>query len=89
MTRARTAGRWRACWPGCARSRVVPAVAYVCAVDLPELSVAAVRRAVDALDSAADAAVPLVAGVRQPLAAAYRVDVARWSRHVCRRALAA
>ena len=49
---------------------------YACAVDLPFLTVEAVRRPLEALACGAQAAVPVVAGVRQPLAAAYSVEVA-------------
>ena len=50
--------------------------AYVCAVDLPFLTAEAVRRPLEALTCGAQAAVPVVAGVRQPLAAAYSVEIA-------------
>ena len=49
--------------------------AYVCAVDLPFLTPDAVRRPLEALACGAQAAVPVVHGVRQPLAAAYSVEV--------------
>jgi molybdopterin-guanine dinucleotide biosynthesis protein A len=49
--------------------------AFVCAVDLPSLTPEAVRRPLEALVCGAQAAVPVVAGVRQPLAAAYSVEV--------------
>jgi molybdopterin-guanine dinucleotide biosynthesis protein A len=50
--------------------------AYVAAVDLPFLTGEPVTRAVGALRCGAQAAVPVVAGVRQPLAAAYSLEVA-------------
>jgi molybdopterin-guanine dinucleotide biosynthesis protein A len=50
--------------------------AYVCAVDLPFLTAEAVRRPIAALGCGAQAAVPVVGGVRQPLAAAYSIEVA-------------
>jgi molybdopterin-guanine dinucleotide biosynthesis protein A len=53
--------------------------AYVCAVDLPFLTVEAVRRPLGSLSCGAQAAVPVVAGVRQPLAAAYSVEVAGYA----------
>jgi molybdopterin-guanine dinucleotide biosynthesis protein A len=49
--------------------------AYVCAVDLPFLTAEAVHRAVAALRCGAQAAIPVVAGIRQPLAAAYSLEV--------------
>jgi molybdenum cofactor guanylyltransferase len=54
-------------------------VAYVCAVDLPFLTAEAVRRPLGFLSCGAQAAVPVVAGVRQPLAAAYSVEVAGYA----------
>ena len=51
----------------------------MCAVDLPFLTAAAIRRPLDALTCGAQAAVPVVAGVRQPLAAAYSVEVAGYA----------
>lgn len=53
--------------------------AYVCAVDLPFLDAEAIRRPLEALACGAQAAVPVVAGVRQPLAAAYSVEVAAYA----------
>ena len=53
--------------------------AFVCAVDLPFLTTEAIRRPLDALACGAQAAVPVVAGVRQPLAAAYSVEVAGYA----------
>ena len=50
--------------------------AYVCAVDLPFLTAEAIRRPLEALRCGAQAAVPVVHGIRQPLAAAYSVEVA-------------
>jgi molybdopterin-guanine dinucleotide biosynthesis protein A len=52
-------------------------VAYVSSTDAPMLHPAFVRRVVAALDDELDACVPCVRGFRQPLAAAYRVDLAR------------
>jgi molybdenum cofactor guanylyltransferase len=53
-------------------------VAFVCAVDLPLLHPALVRHVLAALAEApeVEAAVPVVDGRRQPLAAAYRVSLA-------------
>jgi molybdenum cofactor guanylyltransferase len=50
-------------------------LAFVSAVDMPLLDPAFVRRVVDAIGDA-DAAVPVAGGVPQPLAAAYRVELA-------------
>src|SRR3954451_11022750 len=50
-------------------------VAFVTAVDAPDLDPAFVRRVVGAIADG-DAAVPLAGGVPQPLAAAYRVELA-------------
>jgi molybdenum cofactor guanylyltransferase len=49
--------------------------AYVCAVDLPFLIPEAIRRPLQALACGAQAAVPIVGGMRQPLAAAYTLEV--------------
>lgn len=50
-------------------------IGFVCSTDLPFLHPAFVRRVTGALDGA-DAALPLVDGHRQPLAAAYRTSLA-------------
>lgn len=52
------------------------ATAFVCAVDMPLLDAAFATRVLAALDSGAEAAVPVVDGRLQPLAAAYRSEVA-------------
>jgi molybdopterin-guanine dinucleotide biosynthesis protein A len=51
-------------------------VAYVSCTDAPMLHPAFVRRVVASLDDELDACVPCVRGFRQPLAAAYSVDLA-------------
>ena len=53
--------------------------AFVCAVDLPFLAAEAIRRPVEALTCGAQAAVPVVGGIRQPLAAAYSVEIAGYA----------
>jgi molybdenum cofactor guanylyltransferase len=50
-------------------------VAYVSSTDLPLLHPAFVRRVVGALDNDVDVVLPEVGGFRQPLSAAYRVDL--------------
>ena len=50
-------------------------VAYVSATDVPLLHPAFVRRVVGALDGEVDVVLPEVGGYRQPLSAAYRVDL--------------
>lgn len=52
------------------------ATAFVCAVDMPLMDAAFALRVLAALDDGADAAVPVVDGRLQPLAAAYRAEVA-------------
>lgn len=52
------------------------ATAFVCAVDMPLMDLAFATRVLGALEGGADAAVPVVGGSRQPLAAAYRSEVA-------------
>ncbi|HEX3974952.1 MAG TPA: molybdenum cofactor guanylyltransferase [Solirubrobacteraceae bacterium] len=51
------------------------AVAYVSATDAPLLHPAFVRRVVDACGDEVDVALPRIGGYRQPLAAAYRVEL--------------
>jgi molybdenum cofactor guanylyltransferase len=50
-------------------------VAYVSSTDVPLLHPAFVRRVVGALDHQVDVVLPEVGGYRQPLSAAYRVDL--------------
>jgi molybdopterin-guanine dinucleotide biosynthesis protein A len=50
-------------------------VAYVSSTDVPLLHPAFVRRVVGALDGEVDVVLPEVGGYRQPLSAAYRVDL--------------
>jgi molybdenum cofactor guanylyltransferase len=50
-------------------------IAYVSSTDVPLLHPAFVRRVVGALDDRLDVVLPEVGGYRQPLAAAYRVDL--------------
>jgi molybdenum cofactor guanylyltransferase len=50
-------------------------VAYVSATDVPLLHPAFVRRVVGALEEGVDVVLPEVGGYRQPLSAAYRVDL--------------
>jgi molybdopterin-guanine dinucleotide biosynthesis protein A len=50
-------------------------VAYVSATDVPLLHPAFVRRVVGALDDEVDVVLPEVGGYRQPLSAAYRLDL--------------
>lgn len=52
------------------------ATAFVCAVDMPLMDAAFATRVLAALDAGADAAVPVVGGRLQPLAAAYRSEAA-------------
>lgn len=52
------------------------ATAFVCAVDMPLVDASFANRVLGALDAGADAAVPVVGGRLQPLAAAYRSEVA-------------
>lgn len=52
-------------------------VAYVSSTDVPFLHPAFVRRVLDGLEEGSDACVPCVRGFCQPLAAAYRVGLAR------------
>jgi molybdopterin-guanine dinucleotide biosynthesis protein A len=49
--------------------------AYVSSIDVPLLHPAFVARVVESLDEEADVAIPRVDGVRQPLAACYRVEL--------------
>lgn len=51
-------------------------IAYVSSTDVPMLHPAFIRRVVGEVDDDLDACVPYVRGFRQPLAAAYRVDLA-------------
>ena len=51
------------------------AVAYLSSTDVPLLHPLFVRDVVDALDADHDVALPEIAGFRQPLAAAYRVEL--------------
>ncbi len=51
------------------------AIVFVAAVDLPFLHPAIVARIIRAVGSDADAAVPVVGGRPQPLAAAYRIEL--------------
>lgn len=51
-------------------------VAFCCSTDLPFLHPAFVRRVVGALDDEHDVVLPVARGFRQPLAAAYRTDLA-------------
>ena len=50
-------------------------IAYVSSTDVPLLHPAFVRRVVGALDDEVDVVLPEVGGYRQPLSAAYRVDL--------------
>jgi molybdenum cofactor guanylyltransferase len=50
--------------------------AFVCSTDLPFLHPAFVRRVLRGLDDGADVALPVARGFRQPLAAAYRAELA-------------
>jgi molybdenum cofactor guanylyltransferase len=50
-------------------------IAYVTSTDVPLLHPAFVRRVVGALDDEVDVVLPEVGGYRQPLSAAYRVDL--------------
>ena len=51
--------------------------AFCCSTDLPFLHPAFVRRVVAALDDSYDVVLPMAHGYRQPLAAAYRPEVAK------------
>lgn len=51
-------------------------VAFCCSTDLPFLHPAFVRRVVEALDASYDVVLPMAHGHRQPLAAAYRPELA-------------
>lgn len=52
------------------------ATAFVCAVDMPLMDAGFATRVLESIDGDVDAAVPVVGGVPQPLAAAYRSEVA-------------